>query len=138
MRESEFVFDSFDLVYYKLQKISLNRGRSYIDSPELWKNKKATVNPKNNNDKCFPYPITAALNYIQIDHLERIPKIKPFIEHFNWKEIDFPSNKKDEIIFELNNKSNALNILFVPYDTEEIIHAYKSKHNLKRESQVFL
>ena len=95
MRESEFVFDSFDLVYYKLQKISLNRGRSYIDSPELWKNKKATVNPKNNNDKCFPYPITAALNYIQIDHLERIPKIKPFIEHFNWKEIDFPSNKKD-------------------------------------------
>ena len=95
MRESEFVFDSFDLVYYKLQKISLNRDRSYIDSPELWKNKKATVNPKNNNDKCFPYPITAALNYIQIDHLERKPKIKPFIEHFNWKEIDFPSNKKD-------------------------------------------
>ena len=48
MRGSEFVFDSDDLLHYKLQKISLNRGGSYIDSPEWLKNKKATINPKNN------------------------------------------------------------------------------------------
>ena len=30
MRESEFVFDSFDLLHYNLHKISLNRGGSYI------------------------------------------------------------------------------------------------------------
>ena len=34
MRGSEFVFDSVDLLLYKLNKISLNRGRSYIDSPK--------------------------------------------------------------------------------------------------------
>ena len=34
MTGSEFNFDSVDLLYYHLQKISLKRGRSYIDSPE--------------------------------------------------------------------------------------------------------
>ena len=33
MRGSEYVFDSFDSLYYKLHKTSLNRGGSYIDSP---------------------------------------------------------------------------------------------------------
>ena len=34
MKGSEFVFDSVDLLYDKLHKISLNQGRSYIDSPK--------------------------------------------------------------------------------------------------------
>ena len=66
MRGSEFIFDSVDALYYDLNKISLNRGGSYIDSPEWLKNKKATINPKNNDDKCFQYALTAALNYEQI------------------------------------------------------------------------
>ena len=45
MRESEFVLDSINLLYYHLQKIGLKRGGSYIDSPEWLKNKKATINP---------------------------------------------------------------------------------------------
>ena len=40
MRGSKFNFDSVDLLYYHLQKISLKRGQSYIDSPEWLKNKK--------------------------------------------------------------------------------------------------
>ena len=38
--------------------------------------------------------------------------------------------------FELSNKLIALNILYVPYNTEEVRHAYKSKHNLKHDNQV--
>ena len=34
MRASYFIFDSDDVFYYDLNKISLNRGGSYIDSPE--------------------------------------------------------------------------------------------------------
>ena len=34
MRGSEFVFDSVDALYYDLNKISLSRGGSYIDSPK--------------------------------------------------------------------------------------------------------
>ena len=46
--------------------------------------------------------------------------------------------KKDWSELEKNNKSIALNILYVPYNTEEIGHAYKSKYNLNCENQVIL
>ena len=72
------------------------------------------------------------------NHTERISKIKLFIDQYNWKEIDFPSHKKVWRKFEPNNKSNALNILYVLYNTEEIRHAYKSKYNLNGENQVIL
>ena len=35
MRESEFVYDSVSVLYYNLNKVSLNRGGSYIDSPNV-------------------------------------------------------------------------------------------------------
>ena len=74
MRGSEFVFDNVDSVYYK------------------WlKSKKTTINPSNNDDKCFQYVLTVALNHEQIKKdAQRITKIKSFINQYNWKEIDFP------------------------------------------------
>ena len=66
MRGSEFIFDIVDLLYYNLNKISLSRGGSYIDSAKWIKNKKATISPKNNDEKCFQYALTVALNYEQI------------------------------------------------------------------------
>ena len=48
MKGSEFVFDYFHLLYYKCHKINPNHvDDSYIDSPDLIKNKKATINPIN-------------------------------------------------------------------------------------------
>ena len=126
-------------MYYNLNKVSLSRGGSYIDFPKWLKNKRATVNPKNNDDKCFQYALTVALNYEQIkDHPERISKNKPFIDKYNWKEIVFSSHGKGWKKFESNNKSVALNILYVPHNTEKVRHAYKSKYNLIRENQVVL
>ena len=62
---------------------------------------------------------------------KRISKIKPDIEQYNWKEIDFPSTSKDWKKFELKNEI-ALNILYVPHNTKKIHVAYKSKHNVTR------
>ena len=53
MRGSKSVFDSVDLLQYRLHKISPNRDGSYIDSSKWLKNKRATIRPKNNDDKCF-------------------------------------------------------------------------------------
>ena len=101
--------------------------------------KKQIMNPKNNDDKCFQYALTAVLNYQNIKKdPQRIPKINPFINQYNRKEIDFPSHSKDWEMFELNNKKIALNIFFVPYNTEKIRIANKSKYNFKRENQVLL
>ena len=101
----EELFESLLQKYQELEVIlflivlihCLSRGGSYIDSPKRLKNKKTTVNPKNNdNDKCFQYALTAALNYEQIKKdSQRVSKIKPFIDQYNWKEIDFISHKKD-------------------------------------------
>ena len=126
-------------MYYDLNKISLNRSISYIDSPEWLKNKKTTINPKNNDDKCFQYTLTVALNHEQIKkNPQRISNIKAFIDQHNWKEINFQSQKGNWREFELNNESIALNILYAPYNTKEIRHAYKSKYNLKRKNQAIL
>ena len=53
------------------------------------------------------------------NHPERISKIKPFIEQYNWKDINFPSTSKDWKKFELNNEI-ALNILYVPHNIKKI------------------
>ena len=139
MRRSKFVF-SIDLLYYELHKISPNSRGSYIDSPKWLKHKKATINPKNNNEKCFQYVLTVALNYqnIKKENPEKISKIKSFIDRYNWKEIDFSSHKKDGKKIELNNKSVAIDILFVSDNTKEIRHTYKSKLNFIRKNQVIL
>ena len=94
------------------------------------KRQETTINPKNNDDKCFRYAVTLALNLDNIDnHPERISEIKPFIDQYNWKDIDFPSTSKDWKKLELNNEI-ALNILYVPQNTRKIQVAYKSKQNL--------
>ena len=86
VRKSEFFRDSIDLSYYHLQKISLKRGGSYVVSPEWLKNQKATINPKNNDDNCFQYALTFALHYQNIKQdPQRILKIKPFVNQYNWK-----------------------------------------------------
>ena len=96
MRDSDFAFDGANFRYYDFNKISISRGGSYIDSPKWLKDKKSSVNPKNNDHKSFQYAVTLALNLDKInDHPERISKIKPFIEEYNWKDIDFPSTNKD-------------------------------------------
>ena len=162
MRGSSFTFDSIDLLEYQLHRISLSRGSSYIESTEWIRNKGVTINPKNTkDDSCFQYAITAALNYQNIDHHpKRISKLEPFINNYNWKDIEFPSHSKDWRKFECNNKTIALNILFVPYkknttkqnneqdntkkqnnerdNTKEIRQAYISKHNDERDNQVNL
>ena len=138
MKGSDFDFDGVNFLYYDFNKISINRGGSYIDSPKMLKNKKSTINPKNNDYKCFQYAVTLALNFDKINkNSERVSKIKPFIDQYSWSDIDFPSTSKDWKKFELNNEI-ALNILYVPLTTKKIHIAYKSKHNLTRKKQVIL
>ena len=45
---------------------------------------------------------------------------KPFIDQYNWNEIDFPLHSKDWKKLEQINKRIALNILFVSYNTKRL------------------
>ena len=138
MKDSNFVFESVDLLYYSLHKIT-KTGGSYIKSSEWLKNKGATTNPKSTDKKCFRDAVMAALNYNEIpNHSERISTLMPFFDQYNWRKIEFPSHLKDWEKFEQNNKTTPLNILFLKYNAKQIEPGYKSKYNHKRDNQVNL
>ena len=80
-------------MYYKCHKVYFRRGGSYIDFADWIKKKKTTINPKNTDDKCFQYAATVALNYED----ERISNIKPFMNKYNWKGINYPSRIDEKI-----------------------------------------
>ena len=131
MKGSDFIFNGVNYLFYDLNRITISKGGSYIESPKWLKDKKCTINQKNNDNKCFQYATTLALNFNNIDkHHQRISKIKPFIDNYNW------NNNWNK--FELNNKDVALNILYVPFNTKKIDIAYKSKYNLIRDNQIIL
>ena len=56
--------------------MNLQRGASYITTPNWIKNKKATINPNNTKDVyCFMYAITIALYHKELgSNPERISK----------------------------------------------------------------
>ena len=90
-----------------------------------------------NGDNEFQNALNDALKYQNIEtHSERISKLKPY--KCNWKGIEFPAGPKDYIKFEQNNKAIALNILFIPHNTETIRVTYRSEYNHKSEKQVIL
>ena len=60
------------------------------------------------------------------------------ISLYNWEDIEFPAGIKDWKGCERNNKTIALNILFVPHNEKIINLPYKSKYNRKRENQAVL
>ena len=127
MRGSEFEFGGINFFYYSFNKTSIYRGGTDTDSPKWLKDKKSTINPKNNDDKCFQYAVTLALNLDNIDnHPKRISKIKPFINQYNWKDIDFPPTNKDWRKLELNN-----DIALIIYTYHIILKKYNSLIDLK-------
>ena len=53
IKESDFIFDSVQLMYYKCHKGNFKRDGLYTDSTNWIKKKKAMINPKNKDDECF-------------------------------------------------------------------------------------
>ena len=105
VRVSDSILNSVQLLYCKCHKINFKRGGSYIDSPDWIKKKKAAINPKNEDYKLFQYAPTVALYHEEIKrHLQRISKIKPFINKYNWNGIKYPSKIHDWKTFEKNNR----------------------------------
>ena len=104
IKGSDFVFESVDLMDYKLHRVRLNRGGSCIKSPKWLENKKAVINPKNeNDDECLRWSIICALNYNDF---------KTYLKKIKHEDKDFSSHKRDWENFEQNNESIALNVLF--------------------------
>ena len=91
-RGSDFIIDSVQLLYYKCQRINFKRGGPYIDSPDRIKEKKATINLKNEDENVFQYAATVALNHEKTKKdPQKISRIKPFINKYNWNGTKYSS-----------------------------------------------
>ena len=58
-----FLFESAELLSHHFHKTSLKRGKSYIKAPKSVINKRATINPKNQDNKYFQDSISVAFNH---------------------------------------------------------------------------
>ena len=79
--------------------------------------KEAIINNNSNNN--FQNALDDSLNYQTIEKdPQRISKLKPYINKYNWEGTDFPAGPKEWIKCEKNNKPIALNILYVKYNAK--------------------
>ena len=86
MKDSDVIFLCVHLLYYKYHNINLICGGSYVDFLDCIKNKKTVRNPLNDDNKCSQSTAKIALNHEEIvKNLQRISKIKPVINKYNWK-----------------------------------------------------
>ena len=130
---SEFIPYSVELLENNLHKINIIRAESYIPSPDWIASKKATINPKNEKDnKCFQWAITTGLNYYKIKEKE----LRKLVT-FNRVDTDFSSYQREWEEFEQENTSIVLNTSFVSHNSEEVMLAYKSSYN-RRKNQIIL
>ena len=124
---SEINFESVDLMDYEYHKVSLKRGRSYIKSHEWLINKRATINPKDEeDDKCFQYSIISALNYSKIKKKE----LENIFKNIKHEDTDSSSHQRN---WENLNKTMSQSLLM-----SHLQLVYKSEHNYKQENNVIL
>ena len=122
MRGSDFVFNGINYFYYNFNRVSISKGGSYIESPKWLKNKKSTVNQKNNDYKCVQYATILALKFDKVtSHPERITKkIKSFINKYNWNDINFPATTKIGIGLKLIIKMLPLIFYMIPLTPKKL------------------
>ncbi|XP_054712885.1 uncharacterized protein LOC129222404 [Uloborus diversus] len=104
-RGSGWVLSKIDNLELRINKYNPLRGSSYIELPDKIKNKKAIINVKNEDNKCFMWSILSAIHPVDKDP-QRVLKYREFKNELNFKGIEFPVALTDITKFEkLNNIS---------------------------------
>ena len=95
LRDSKFIFDSVIHMDISIHRLNLTRGSSYIPLPDWLAKKKAIINPKNLDMKCFKWSVIAALKWREIDsNHQRVSKLQRY-DDLDWNGINFPVSTKD-------------------------------------------
>ena len=130
IKGSDFIFESVELMDYKLHRVRLRRGGSYIKSLKWLLYKKTTINPKNkNDDECLRWSTISALNYNEIMKKE----FENIFQKLNMKIKIFYHRKETG-----KNLNKIMNQLLLMSYSEEITLSYKSEHNYNRENSALL
>ena len=108
---SRFVFKDVLYMDINIHQLNLTRGSSYLPLPNWLASKKAMINPKNADQKCFKWAVIDASRWEEINNNpKRISKLKRFEADFDWSGIGFPVSFKDISKFEFRNQI-SINLL---------------------------
>ena len=133
LRDSKFIFDRLLYIDINIHRLLLTRGSSYIPLPDWIARKKAIINPKNADNKCFKWAVIAGSRWEEIGKdPERISKLSRYETEFDWNEISYPVSTKNISKFEARNEI-GINLLAVEGRTIYICRKganYERKLNL--------
>ena len=118
--------------FKNIKKLEINlveyspiKGSSYIDLPRWIKLKKAIINPKNKDDKCFLWCVLRHLHMKMRDN-EIISDLKKYEDELVTKGLTFPMDVKDIRKFEkLNPNIPSISVLSVEGKSFQILKAPK-------------
>ena len=129
-------------IFYKIIKLELHtvsykplRGNTWIPLPKELADKKAIINMKNKDNKCFMWSVLRALNP-KTNNPDRIDKeLMEKEDDLNMKGIEYPVNLKDISKFEKQNPEISITVLgFNEKDKVYPLHVseyiYNRKHNI--------
>ena len=129
-------------IFYKIIKLELHtasyrplRGNTWIPLPKELADKKAIINMKNKDEKCFMWCVLRALN-LKNDNSERVDKeLMEKEDTLNMKGIEYPVNLKDIDRFEKQNPEISITVLGFNekdkvYPLHVSDHIYIRKHNI--------
>ena len=110
---SAWYFKEVDKLEIHTVEYNPTKGSSYIPLPDWISNKKAIINIKNKDEKCFLWCILRYLHPRDRDE-ERLTDLKNYENSLNTKGITFPMKLKDISKFEkLNPKLPGINVFSV-------------------------
>ena len=111
------------------------RGETYIPLPEELAVKKAIINMKNDDNKCFLWCVLRALNP-KDNHLERVDgELIKKENTLNMKGMEYPVSLKDITKFEKQNPSISITVLG---HEEKGIYTLRNSDRVDRENEVIL
>ena len=137
---SDWRFNAFKRFFIKAIRYQAFNGASYIELPEWVKNKKAVINIKNNDNKCFMYSVLCGLHLddIKKDH-QRVTKYKDYENELKFDDIEFPVSIDDIEKFEkLNQISINVFILNDKFDKDDALSQHFEGvyfHKIKNEKK---
>ena len=85
-------------------------GSSFIPLPAKIKNKGAVINPKNEDNQCFKWCVTRALNPVDKNPNRITKELIEQAKRLNWSGLNFPVDLKQIKIFEKNNPDISINV----------------------------
>ncbi len=111
-----YSIEGLNVVSIKFDPLS---GSGHSKLPSFIAKKKAIVNLKNDDDQCFKWAVTRALNPTD-NHPERVTKeLKDQAEKYDWSGITFPVKLEDIKIWEKNN-NKFVNVFGYDEDTQKV------------------